>query len=162
VRPDDLEADPLDALERLPAGDEGREDDVAERSVVEQERAQRVAVDRDVAERLRHDRGQEDRLPGEQVQLAEEAGGAVSDDLVAGRIEDRHLALTDGDERIDRISDAVQHVAKGRRPLFAHRREGRQLRGRQRRDGGNCHRVSVAARCQSAASAAEVPAVCSG
>ena len=113
TRPDDLEADPLDALERLPAGDEGREDEVAERSVVEQERAQRVAVDRDVAERLCHDRGQEDGLPREEVQLAEEAGGAVADDLVAGRIEDRHLALADGDERIGRISDPEQHVADG-------------------------------------------------
>ena len=46
-----------------------------------------------------------------QVQLAEEAGGAVADDLVAGRIEDRHLALADGDERIGGISDPVQHVA---------------------------------------------------
>jgi hypothetical protein len=35
ARPDDFEADPFDALERLPAGDEGREDEVAERSVVE-------------------------------------------------------------------------------------------------------------------------------
>src|SRR5207244_13428356 len=69
ARPDDLEADPLHALERLPAGDEGREDEVAERSVVEQERAQRVAVDCDVAERLCRNRGQEDRLPGNQVQL---------------------------------------------------------------------------------------------
>ena len=133
ARSDDLEADPLDALERLPAGDEGREDEVAERSVVEQECAQRVAVDRDVAQRLGHDRGQEDGLPGEEVQLAEEAGGAVADDLVAGRIEDRDLALTDGDERIGRISDAEQHVADGCAPLFARRGECRQLRGGERR-----------------------------
>ena len=74
--------------------------EVAERAVLEQERAQRVAVDRDVAQRLRDDRGQEDGLPGEQVHLAEEARGAVADDLVAGRVEDRHLALEDRDERI--------------------------------------------------------------
>ena len=93
TRADDLEADPLDALQRLAAGDEGREEEVAERSVVEQERAQRVAVDRDVAQRLRHDRGEEDGLTGEEVQLAEEARGAVPDDLVAGRVEDRDLAF---------------------------------------------------------------------
>ena len=119
ARPDDLEADPLDALERLSPGDEGREDEVAERPVVEQQRAQRVAVDRDVAQRLRHDRGHEDGLPGEKVQLAEKARGAVADDLVAGRVEDRHLALADGDERIGRVADPVQHVADGRGPLLA-------------------------------------------
>ena len=143
----------MDALERLPAGDEGREDEVAERSVVEQERAQRVAVDCDVAQRLRHDRGQEDGLPGEEVQLAEEAGGAVADDLVAGRVEDRDLALADRDERIDGISDPEQHVADGCRPLLARRGKCRQLRGRQRRAGGSCHRASVAARSRSASSA---------
>jgi len=56
-------------------------------------------------------------LPGEEVQLAEETGGAVADDLVAGRIQDRHLALTDGDEGIDRISDLVQDVADARKLL---------------------------------------------
>ena len=109
----------MDPLERLPAGDEGREDDVAERSVVEEKPAQRVAVDRDVAERLRHDRGQEDGLAREEVQLPQKAGGAVPDDLVPGRIEDRHLALTDGDERIRRISEPIQHVADAGRPLLA-------------------------------------------
>jgi hypothetical protein len=49
----------------------------------------------------------------------------VADDLVAGRIEDRDLALTEGDERIDRISDPEQHVANGRCPLFARRGERR-------------------------------------
>src|SRR5947208_12631893 len=38
--------------------------------------------------------------------------------LFRSGIEDRHLAFTDGDERIDRIPDAEQHVAHGRRPLF--------------------------------------------
>ena len=39
ARPDDLDADPLDGLQRLPPGDEGREDEVAERCVFEQQRA---------------------------------------------------------------------------------------------------------------------------
>src|SRR2546426_1568347 len=43
--PDDLEADPLHALERLPAGDERGENQVAERAIVEQHSSQRVAVD---------------------------------------------------------------------------------------------------------------------
>ena len=46
---------------------------------------QLFALDRDVAHRLGHHRGEEDRLAGEQVHLAEEAGGAVADDLVSGR-----------------------------------------------------------------------------
>ena len=62
-------------------------------AVLEEQRPQRFAVDRDVAQRLGDDRGQEDGLPGEQVHLAEEARGAVADDLVARRVEDRHLAL---------------------------------------------------------------------
>ena len=112
-RADDLEADALDALQRLPPGDEGREDEVAERSVVEQDRAQRVAVDRDVAKRLRHDRGQEDGLAGEEIQLAQETGGAVAHELVAGRIEDRNLALQDGDERIGRVSYPEENITDG-------------------------------------------------
>jgi hypothetical protein len=123
--PDDLDADPFDPLERLPAGDEGREHDIAERAVVEEKRAERIAVDRDVAERLCHDRGQENRLPGEEVQLAEETRGAMADYLVACRIEDRDLALTDGDERIRRISGPEEHVANGCCPLFARRGEQR-------------------------------------
>jgi hypothetical protein len=49
----------------------------------------------------------------------------VADDLVAGRIEDRDLALADGDERIRRIPHREQHVADARSPLFARRGERR-------------------------------------
>jgi hypothetical protein len=130
----------LDALERLPPSDEGREDEVAERSVVEQECAQRVAVDRDVAQRFGHDRRHEHGLSGQEVQFAEKARRAVADDIVASRVTDRDLALTNGDERIRAIADPVQHVVDGCRPLLAQLRKRRQLRGRQRGDGGNCHR----------------------
>ena len=140
---------PCDPLQRLAPGDERREHEVAERSVLEQQRAQRVAVDGDVAQRLRDDRGQEDGLPGEQVQLAEEAGGAVADDLVAGRVEDRDLALEDRDERIVRIADAEQHVADPRSPLLADRGERRELRGRERGAGRSCHGARVATRSRS-------------
>ena len=136
ARPDDLDADALDALERLPPSDEGREDEVAERSVVEQQCAQRLAIDRDVAQRFGHDRRHEHGLSRQEVQFAEKARGAVADDLVAGRVKDRHLALTDGDERIRAVADPVQHVADGGRPLLAQPRKRRQLRGRQRGDGG--------------------------
>ena len=144
----------MHALERLPPCDEGREHEIAERPVIEQERAQRVAVDRDIAERLRHERGQEDGLPREEVQLTEKTGGTVPNDLVAGRVKDRHLALADRDERIRGIPDPVQHVADARRALLTQVGKRRHLRGGQRRDGGNCHRVSVAMRCQPATSAA--------
>ena len=96
---------PCDVLQRLAPRDERREQEVAERPVVEQERPQRVAVDGDVAQRLRGDRGQEDRLPGQEVQLAEEVGRSVPHDLVAGRVEDRDLALDDRDERIAPVAD---------------------------------------------------------
>ena len=120
---------PWTTLQRLAPLDERREHQIAEWPVLEQERSQYVAVDRDVAQRLPHHRGQEDGLSGEQIQLAEEAGRTVSNDLVSGRIEDRHLALTDGDERIARISHPVQHVADARRPLLAEPGQCRQLRG---------------------------------
>jgi hypothetical protein len=158
ARPDDLDADALDALERFPPSDEGREDKVAERSVVEQECAQRLAVDRDVAQRFGHDRRHEHGLSRQEVQLAEKARGAVADDLVAGRVKDGHLALTDGDERIRAVADLVQHVADRCRPLLAQPRKRRQLRGRQRGDGGNCHRASLATRCRSASSSTQAAA----
>ena len=79
VRADDLEADPLHALQRLAAGDERGEEQVAERAVLVEERAQRAALDRDVPQRLGHERVDEDRLPRQEVQLAEEARGAVPD-----------------------------------------------------------------------------------
>ena len=105
ARPDDLQPDALDRLQRLAPGDEGGEEQVAERAVLEEQRAQRVALDGDVPQRLRHDRRQEHRLPGEEVQLAEEPAGAVADDLVAARVEDRHLTLEDRDERVAAIAD---------------------------------------------------------
>src|SRR6201993_4340251 len=82
ARADDLDADALHALQRLAAGDEGRKHQVAQRAVLEQEPAEDVTIDGDVPQRLRHDRGHEHGLPGKKVQLAEEARGAVMDDLV--------------------------------------------------------------------------------
>ena len=95
----------------LAALDEGGEQQVGERAVLEQQLPQLFAVDRDVAQRLGHDGGEEDRLPGEQVHLAEEAGGAVADDLVAGGVEYRDLALEDRDERVGRVADLEQLLA---------------------------------------------------
>ena len=146
ARSDDLEADSFDALERLSPGDEGREDEVAKRTVVEQQRAQCVAVNRDVAQRFFHDRVHKDCLPREKVQLAEKARGPVSHDLVSVRVDDCDFALKNGYEGIDRVSDPVQHVVDGRGPLFAQSAESRQLRGRERGDRGNAHsqRVTLA------------------
>ena len=36
-------------------------------------------------------------------------GSAVPDDLTAGRVEDRHLALDDRDERVAPVADAEQY-----------------------------------------------------
>ena len=69
-------ADPLPALQCLAPGDERREEKIAERAVLVQERPQRAALDRDVAQRLDDERADEHRLPGQDVQLPEEARGA--------------------------------------------------------------------------------------
>jgi hypothetical protein len=95
---DDLEADPCDALQRLTPCDERREQKVAERPVFVEERAQGAALDGDVAKRLGDESVDEDRLPGQEVQLAEEARRAVPDELVSGRVEDRDLAFDDRNE----------------------------------------------------------------
>ena len=47
---------PCDPLQRFAPGDEGREQEVAERPVLEQQRSQHVAVDGDVAQGLGDDR----------------------------------------------------------------------------------------------------------
>src|SRR5262249_11889311 len=106
-------------LQQFASLDEGREQQFGERAVVEEQLLQVLAVDRDVAQRLGDDRGEEDGLPGEQVHLAEEAGGAVADDLVAGAVEDRELALEDRDERVARVAGFEQLRAGRRGSLLA-------------------------------------------
>ena len=125
MRADDLQADPLHALQRLAPGDERGEEQVAERAVLVEERAQRAALDRDVPQRLDHERVDEDRLPRQEVQLPEEAGGAVPDELVPGRVDDRDLSFEDRDERVRPIADPVQQLTDGRRALLADLGESR-------------------------------------
>jgi hypothetical protein len=143
ARANDLQAQALHRLERLSPGDESGEDEVTQRPVVEQQLAHRVAVDGDEAQRLGDDRGDEDGLSREQVQLAEKPGRAVADDLLAGRVDDRDLALDDRDERVALIADAVEHVADIGRVLVTEFGQGRELRVRQHRAVRGCHRMSV-------------------
>ena len=82
TRAEDLDADAFDALQGLPPRDERRQHEIAQRGVLEQQRAEHVPVDCDVAQRLRRHHRPEDGLAGEEVQLAEEAGGAVADELL--------------------------------------------------------------------------------
>jgi hypothetical protein len=63
ARPDDLEPDPLPLLQHLPPLDEGGEQEVGERAVLEEQLLQHFPLDRDVAHRLGDDGGEEDRLP---------------------------------------------------------------------------------------------------
>ena len=119
MRSDDLEADPLHGLQRLAPGDERREEQVAERAVLVEERAQHATLDRDVAQRLDDERTDEDRLPRQQVQLPEEARGAVPDQFVPGRVDDRDLSFEDRHERVDPIADPVQQFSDRRRALLA-------------------------------------------
>ena len=62
ARTDDLQAQVLHPLQRLAAGDEGREEQIAERSVLVQQFSQHVPVDGDVSQRLGRDRRHERRL----------------------------------------------------------------------------------------------------
>ena len=109
----------MHALQRLTAVDEGRKKQVAERAVLVQQRAQRGALDCDVPQRLRHERVDEHRLPGQEVQLTEESRGTVPHEVVAGRVDDRHLAFQDRDERIGAIPDPIQQLTHRRRALLA-------------------------------------------
>src|SRR4029077_2725302 len=111
--------------------DEGGQERVRERAVIEEQLPEGFAIDRDVAHRLCHFRREEDGLPGEEVYLPEEAGSAMADDLVAGAVEHRRLPLDDRDERIARIADLVQLLAHLRGALLAVREERRQLCARE-------------------------------
>ena len=119
VRADDFQADPLHGLQRLPPGDERGEEQVAERAVLVQKRAQRGTLDRDVPQRLGHERADEDGLSGQEVQLPEEARGAMPDQVVPGRVDDRDLSFQDRNERIDPIADPVQQLTDRSRALLA-------------------------------------------
>ena len=99
--------------------------EVAERAVLVEERAQRAALDRDVPQRLGHERVDEDRLPRQEVQLPEEARGAVPDELVPGRVDDRDLSFEDRHERVGPIADPVQQLTDRRRALLADLGESR-------------------------------------
>ena len=119
MRPDNLETDTGTGLKPLPAGVEGPQQEVAERAVFEHERSHLLTLDGDVAHRLGHDGRQEDGLSREQVRLAEEAEGAVTDNLGAGLVEDRRLTFDDRDQRIAPVTDSKEHVADVRAPLLA-------------------------------------------
>jgi hypothetical protein len=136
---DDLEADAVDLLQGLAPLHQRREYEVAERSVLEQERSERVSLDSDVPQRLRHDRRHEHRLTGEQIHLTEEPGRSVAHDLAARRIDDRDLTLDNRDERVRAVADAIEDVADLRAALLTQRAEPPQLRRRERRTGGSSH-----------------------
>jgi hypothetical protein len=120
-------------LQRLTTVDERREDDVAERPVVEQHGPEGVSLDRDVPQRLRHDCGQENRLSRQEVQLPNEAGGAVTHELVPRAVEDRDLPLANRDERIAGVTHPEENVVHVRAPLFADVRKRVELPVRQQR-----------------------------
>jgi len=67
----------------------------------------------------------------------------MADDLVAVRIQDRHLALDDRNEGVAAVADAEQHVANVSRALLSDLPKRRQLRLGQPGTGGNCHRFSL-------------------
>jgi len=76
-------------------------------------------------------------------QLLAEATRPYADDLVAGRIQDRQLALDDRDEGVALVADAEQHVANVGSSLLSDLAKRGQLRLGQPGTGGNCHHVSL-------------------
>src|SRR5262249_31916645 len=98
-------------LQRLAPRDERRQQEIAERLVVEQQPPELLPVDCDVPRGLRHDGGQERALSRQQAQLAEEVRGSLAHDLVAGAIEQRDLPLEDRDERVALVAGLEQDVA---------------------------------------------------
>ena len=121
----------MHALQRLAPRDEGGQEQIAERAVLVEEQAQGAALDRDVTKRLEHERADENRLTREEVQFSEEAGGALPDDLIPGRVDDRDLSFEDRNERIRPIADPVEQLTGGRRALLSDLGESRQLRRRE-------------------------------
>src|SRR5207245_10151306 len=106
-----LESDALQALKRLTSLDECGQQQVGESTVLEQQLAERLAFDRYVARPLGGHGGHENRLPGEQVELSEEPGVGVADDLVARAVADRDLTFEDRDEGIRLVADLVERLA---------------------------------------------------
>src|SRR5438093_10226014 len=72
----------------------------------------------------------------------------MADELVAGRIENRHFALDDRDEGVAPVAHAVEHVTDVCSALLAKLGQHRQLRRGQLRTGGTRHRTSVPVRAQ--------------
>ena len=66
----------------------------------------------------------------------------MPDDLVAGRVEDGHLALDDRDERIAPVADREEDIAGLCRALLAELGERCELRRGQQRAGGRRHGTS--------------------
>jgi len=134
-----MATDALGALQQLPSPDEGGQQKIAQRPILEQQRPQRLALNRDVAQRLCDYRRHENRLAGQQAELSEESRRAVPGYLVARLVADRHLSLDDRDERVLLIADSIQHVADIRRALVAELGDGRQLRRGQPGTWGTWH-----------------------
>jgi len=143
-RADDLDADAVELLQRLPARHEGREQQVTQGTILEQQGAQLVTVDGDVAHRLRHHGREEHGLAGKEVDLAEESRGTVPDDLVSGSVHDGRFAFDDRDEGVAPIADLEEHVADVSAPLLAVLRKHRELRGGEDRARVAVHMRSLA------------------
>jgi hypothetical protein len=117
---------------------------IGERPVLGKQAVYLFALDRDVAHRLRHHAVDEDGLPRHQVDLRQEAAGTLAGDLVPCAVEDRRLALEDGDEWVARVTDPEEVLALLRRALLAPR--GEKLNVRRGEDGAErtfCHTSEV-------------------
>ena len=148
VRADDLEAETVDPFQGLAPLHQRREYQIAQRTVLEEERSERISLDGDVPQRLRHDRSDENRLTGEKAHLAEKAGREMAHDLDACRIDDRDLTLDDRHERVGAIAHAIENVADLSSAFLTQLAEPRQLGRRECRTCRHGHDPTRAAACR--------------
>jgi hypothetical protein len=130
ARAHDLKPYALKLLEQFTALDEGAQNQVRQRRILEQELPEHFPIDLDVAHRLGHNGREEHGLAGEQVDLAEEPGGSMAHDLLARPVHHRRLTLDDRDERIRAVADLIESLSHLGAPLLAVLGECRELRAR--------------------------------
>jgi len=143
--PDHLDPDALEALNRLAAAHEGRQQQIGQWAVLDQQGTQSLAFDRDVAHRLGDHSREKDGLARQQADLAEEAGGAVTDDLLPRGVLHGRLTFENGDERIAHVADLEQRLPDRRCALLAVLGQGGELEVREDRGAGVGHGWRVVA-----------------
>ncbi len=86
----------MDCLESLPPRGKCREHEIAQRSVVEEERSKPFALDGDVMGWFERDGGEKRCLPGQEARLADEFRRPEAGDLFTAGVNYGDLTVDDG------------------------------------------------------------------